>query len=250
MNLYGFSAAYGHEIYGTFGASLVYMDNGELQRTIPDNSDKGYFLAETFNVNQFAVGIAYARQQTDKFSFGMQVKYSYQDLGPTDIIDQTVSGIDTLLNTDSKSGVPAFDFGTMYYFGYKDLRIAMNIRNFAPSVDYAFESFQLPLVIKIGVAMNMLSLWQNNEDHSLQFCMEASNPNDYSERVNIGSEYCYHDLLYLRSGYRFNYDEGGFSAGFGLSPSLTGYKVGFDYSYTDFGNIFGSISRMSLTFGF
>lgn len=249
MRLYGVAAVYNHSLLGSFGASFLYMDNGEFTRTTPDASEKGYHMGDSFTANQLAAGIGYGRQITDKFSIGGQVKYAHQDLGPANIIEQTVESIDTLTNTENKEGVFALDFGTLYYTGFKDLRVAMSFRNFGPSVKYGYESFQIPLLLRIGVAMNVLSLFSDMEGQSLEMAVEASRPNDYSERINVGWEYSLQSLFYVRAGYRFNYDEGGLSAGFGLSPIVINLNFRFDYAYTDYGDILGAVHRVSFGFG-
>jgi len=248
MNQYSISTCYGHSLLGTFGASFVLMDNGEIVRTVPDASTRGFHTEEPFNVNQFAVGIGYGRQITNKFSIGGQVKYAYQDLGPADIYYQTVSVRDTLYDVANHQGTVALDFGTLYYIGLKDLRVAMSFRNFSSSVEYGYDPFQLPLVLRIGMAMNVLALFPGVENQSLQMAVEAAHPNDYSDRIHVGGEYGYRNLFFVRAGYRFNSDEKGLSAGLGVSYATSTMTVKIDYAYSDYGNLFGAVHRVS--FGF
>jgi hypothetical protein len=244
----------GIPLLGTFGVSFMLMDNGELERTEPVDlsvDPKGYIVGETFNVNQFAVGIAYGHEISDKFSVGGQIKYAYQDLGSADVLIQTVEKADTLQDEKNQEGTIALDFGTIYYTGFKDLRLAMSFRNFASSVKYAYESYELPLTFKVGLAMNVLSLMGPEDGiHSLEVAVDAVRPRDYTERIHLGAEYWFKDLFAIRAGYKFNYDEGGFSAGLGLNPSISGLNFKFDYAYTSFGEIFGSVQRISFGFSF
>lgn len=46
---------------------------------------------------------------------------------------------------------------------------------------------------------------------------------DYTERVNIGFEYGYNKMLFLRGGYKFNHDTEGLSLGLGFSYFHYGY---------------------------
>jgi len=248
MKQYAVVAGYGDPVWGTFVVDLIYMDNGDIPRTIPDNSLLGYHVEESFTVNQYALGLGYGRQLTDKFSVGGQIKYIFQDLGPANIIDQTVSTIDTLYDSDNKQGNMAFDIGTLYYIGFKDLRIGMSFSNFGRSVEYSYESFSLPQVFKIGIAMDILSLIPDWEGQSLQIYANASNPIDYSERINLGGEFSFQNLIFVRLGYRFNREEGNFSAGFGLSPSAFNMNFKIDYAYTDYGSVFGAVHRFSVGF--
>jgi hypothetical protein len=248
MKQYAIVTGYGDQIWGTFVGSFVFMDNGEIPRTIPDVSALGYHVEETFTVNQFVAGIGYGRQLTDKFSVGGHIKYIYQDLGPANIINQTVNSLDTLINTQNRESVFALDFGTIYYIGFKDLRIAMSFRNFGTSVQYSYESFNLPQLFQFGIAMDVFSLQQVLENQSLQIYLNASNPNNYSERINFGGEYSYNNLISVRMGYRFNYDEGNLSFGFGLSPSAFDMNFKLDYAYADYGEVFGAVHRFSIYF--
>lgn len=247
------AATYGNPMLGTFGVSFMLMDNGELERTIPVDisiNPEGYIVDGTFTVNQYVAGIAYGRRMTDKFSIGGQIKYAYQDLGSTDIFMKTAVKEDTLRNKKNQKGIFAFDFGTIYYTGFRDLRLAMSFRNFARSVKYAYESYELPLTFKIGIAMNVLTLLgSEKESHSLQVSLDAVHPRDYTERIHIGAEYLFRNLLAIRAGYKFNYDEEDISVGFGLYPGFAGLSLKIDYAYTVFG-VFGSIQRFSFGFSF
>ncbi len=248
---YSLALAYGWSGVGTFGASLLLMDNGDMPRTIPDASREGYHQEGTFSVSQYAVGFGYARQITERFAIGGHVKYVYQDLGPTDITRQVGSQqYDTLRNVRNDRGVIALDFGTIYYPGFGDLRIAMTFRNFSTKIRYAYDDFQLPVVLRVGAAMNVLGMVGGAEDHAFQLSVEVAHPNDYSDRVYLGGEYSFQNLVHLRGGYRVNFDEGELSAGIGISPSAMGGNLRLDYAYTHYGETLGAVHRLSVGFTF
>jgi hypothetical protein len=251
---YALAAAYGSDALGTFGASFMIMDNGSINRTIPDpTKERGFYLDGSFNVSQWAGGVAYARQITNKFSVGAQIKYVYQDLGEADIVEWTnkEAEYDTLSQVKNQKGTLAFDFGTLYYLGFKDLRFGMSFRNFARPVKYSFESFNLPITFRVGVAMNVLSLIPDLLDHNLQVCVEAVHPYDEPERIDVGCEYVFKNLLAIRTGYRGVSDMGSLSFGFGLTPkAFAGVNVKIDYSYVNAEEVFGSINRFSFGFTF
>lgn len=267
---YAFAAAYGAGNLGTFGVSFMIMDNGELERTIPIDPGvpaqvaeypQGYYLDGTYTVQQWVAGLAYARQITDKFSIGGQIKYVYEDLGRSDIAvpyDSLGEFKDYKMVKDAENneGTIALDFGTIYYFGFKDLRIGMSFRNFAQPVTYAFESFNLPVTFKIAVSMDVLSLFPETENHQLQISVVSVNPYDGGERIHIGSEYIFRNLLALRAGYRWvNFknptNTGAFSAGFGLAPgAFSGTNLMLDYAYSNADEAFSAIHRFSFGFAF
>ena len=248
---YSIAVGYGFTNIGSFGASVILMDNGEIPRTIPDASRQGFHQEGTFGVTQFALGVGYARQISERFAIGGHVKYVYQDLGPTDITRLVgTQQYDTLRNVENDCGVVAIDFGTIYYTGFKDLRIAMSFRNFSTKVRYAYDDFQLPVVLRVGMAMNVLAALADVEGHSLQMGVEVVHPNDYSDRVFLGGEYSFQDFFHLRGGYQLNVDEGAFSAGFGLAQKALDMNFKLDYSYTHYGEAFGAVHRLSAGFSF
>jgi hypothetical protein len=262
INQYALAAAFGTQTLGTFGLSFVMFDNGEIERTIPTKDielyPEGYFIDGSYAVNQWVAGLAYGRQVTDRFSVGGQVKYCYEDLGTADIKEPTYddstglfSGYETVEDAENIQGVMALDFGTIYYFGFKDLRIGMSLRNFGESITYSFESFNLPMNYRISMAMNVLSLFEGLEHHELQIMLATASPYDGAERLHLGCEYMFADLIAFRAGYRSNTDIGAFSAGFGLSPIAFG-SLGFqfDYAYSETDQAIGPIHRFSLGFSF
>ncbi|MBN2411912.1 PorV/PorQ family protein [candidate division KSB1 bacterium] len=261
MNQYALSAAYGTSNLGTFGMTFLFMDNGSIERTIPsDNLElhpEGYYLDGTFNVNQWAAGLAYARQITNKFLIGGQLKYVYEDLGDADIAEpewdeeEGAYKYERVEDAQHREGTIAMDFGTIYYFGFKDFRIGMSFRNFSKTVTYGFESFNLPVNFKVSMAMNILSLFPKINNQELQLSVVASNPYDGGERVHVGCEYMFNHMIALRAGYRSNSDTGSLSAGFGLMPQVfAGKNILIDYAYSDADEVFGAIHRFSFGFAF
>jgi hypothetical protein len=262
INQVAIAAAFGTPKLGTIGLGLIMFDNGDIERTIPTkdemNYPEGYFIDGSYTVNQWVVGAAYARQITDKFSVGGQLKYCYEDLGATDIKEPTFDdstglfiGYETVEDADNIQGVLAFDFGTIYYFGLKDLRIGMSLRNFSQGVTYSFETFNLPITYRVAIAMNLFSLVPGLDSHNLQVTIATVSPYDGGERLQTGVEYILADLIAFRTGYRTNTDVGAFSAGFGLHPKAFGsLKLHLDYAYSETDQTLGPIHRFSLGFRF
>lgn len=217
--------------YGVFGISFITMDYGKMIGTRVAFTEEGYENIGDLSPSEFAVGIAYARQVTDKFSFGIHGKYVNQDLGKS-ITGYMIADTNTVENSISEF---AFDFGTIFYTGFKDLRIAMSTRNFSREVSYRLESFPLPLTFSFGAAMNILSFF-DMEDHTLTLAIDAIHPRDYPERINSGLEYWFRDIFAIRAGYKFGTDEEGYTLGLGLKQGVGMIKFKIDYSFSDFGH--------------
>lgn len=231
--------------FGVIGVSLAFADYGDLQETIRADNDQGFIDIGTFSPTAYAVGLGYARALSDRFAVGGQVKYASQDLG------SAIASIDTdgsYLRDPLNEGTLAYDFGVHYKTGFESLNFAVAARNFAPEVTYSEESFQLPLTLQIGVAMDVLDLTNMNKNmHSLTMSAEASNSRDYSEQIRVGGEYVFAKTLALRAGYAFPTDQEGVSLGAGIRQSLGGLGFGADYSYTDFG-VFSGVHRVAVRF--
>ncbi|HKJ69104.1 MAG TPA: PorV/PorQ family protein [bacterium] len=249
INHFGAAVAYGAGQLGTFGVSLVSMDYGEFTKTVPysgfDPEDRaiGYIDQGTFTVTEYAFGLSYARQIMSQFYIGGSVKYAYQNLGDVVILDQFL-GEERKVENDISNLV--FDFGTLYYPGFRDLRFGVTIRNFSNQADYYDQRFELPLTFDFGMAMDLMQLWSpGNNGNRITLAVDAIHPRDYSERLHTGLEYSFSNMLFLRGGYKFNYDEEGLTAGIGVRYGLQNVNMRVDYAYSAFG-IFDAVHRFSL----
>lgn len=247
---YAVAAAYTMNNVGTFGVNLVYMDYGEMTRTTPytggdvtsSDFEMGYINLGAFEVGEYAIGLSYSRQISSQFSIGGTVKFVQQDLSWSEVYD-AVS--DARVQADNVQDITAFDFGTLYYTGWKDLRLGMSVRNFSDQGRYVDQRFELPLTMSIGMAMNIMSIWSDDTTHKLNVAFDWQHPRDYDERVHLGFEYVLADMLALRAGYKFNYDEEGLTFGVGIDKKFGGLGVRFDYAYGAFGDFFGQVHRTS-----
>lgn len=223
--------------YGIMGLSFMYVDYGEFLGTrVNPNIESGYDDIGTFKPSALSVGLGYAIQLSDKFSVGGQVKYVYQELGSSLLSDKS--------EVKNKVDVLAFDFGTLYKTGYKSLAFGMSIRNFSQELKFQNEGFQLPLTFKIGISMNAMDLILPDQNmHSLLVAVDAVHNRDYPEQINLGLEYGFDNLIFVRGGYMFNNDEHGITGGIGIQR----FGFAFDYSYTPF-TVFKDVHRLTFRF--
>jgi hypothetical protein len=234
--------------FGVFGISAVYVDYGDFQRTIRSSSaSAGYLDMGTYKPYALAVGLGYAKALSDKFSLGANIRYAKQSLGADQIYTVATDG--SYGKKDYSANTLVYDFGVLYKTGFKSLNLGMDIKNFSQDVKYEKETFSLPMTLNIGISMNVFELLPNiNQDvHSLLITANASHPRDYQEQIGIGGEYWFMKTVALRLGYVFPTDESGISAGLGLKQNISGYDLGFDYSYTSFG-VFSDVHRFTLHF--
>lgn len=208
---------------GIFALSIATLDYGDIEETLvtagPDGDNR---TGNTFSGSDLLIGVSYAREFTDRLAIGVGAKFIQEDL-----FEYSVNQF-------------AFDVGTSYHLGYNGTRLAMSAQNFSGSVKWLGdasdrpEGYDIPLVFRIGVATNLVgsdAFFNAGPAHRVVFSAEAINTNDFSERLHVGVEYAFSDLLMLRGGYRFNYAEGNLSLGAGLHSEVSGIEMRIDYAY-------------------
>lgn len=229
---------------GTFAISSAYLMTGDMEITTVFQPEG---TGENFSISNFSLGLSYARLLTDRLSVGVTTKIvreKYLDYGYT---------------------AWALDMGTLYRTGFHGLNLGMSILHFGPEtkfsgsyIDYSdpksvdvnkpktFETYSLPINFRIGISVNLLDTPHN----TITAAADMIHPNNNLEQYNWGVEYCFNKMFYLRGGYRFNIDEGGFTFGTGLDLKAFGDRGAvIDYSFADMG-VLKSVHRFSLALTF
>lgn len=223
--------------YGTInGTSLI--SSAELSQYPLGYKDNGLVS----NVGAYVFGLSYAKAITKEFSGGLTIKLAGQNLG------QSTFGSDTKDNDATKI---AFDAGVRYQTGFKEFTFGMFIRNFATNIKREEIEEQLPLLFSFGASINVMEIVAEeiSKDNSVLFAVDFLHQNNYSERVNLGIEYHFLEMISIRGGYQTNRDLASWSGGLGFNTSLSDYDIEVNYSYSSF-EIFNSVNRISLNFSF
>jgi len=233
---------------GFSAATLTMEDEKVTSEVDPDG-----LLGITWSASDFAVGMTYTRTISDHFSVGITGKYIQQNL------------------VNSTAQTLALDIGSLYDIGYRGIKIGMSMSNFGgklklggrdltqkgievssgqdgtagQSADLQVDSWSLPLNFRVGLSYELM----RNESSVLLLAADFNHPTDADERLNFGAEYAFNNRVFLRGGYKFNYEEETYAAGGGLNLPLTGYNLIIDYAFTDHG-ILGNVHWFSLDFDF
>jgi hypothetical protein len=237
------AGVYNADVLGNFGFSIIAPDYGDFYGTIVAEGGAGYENTGLFDVSAFCAGVAYAREFTDKFTVGLQVKYVSQLLGENEKGDSAGG----YYMEDNKTSTMSYDFGLLFYPGFESFAFGMSVRNFSPRVTYEQIGFELPLTFALGVGMDVLDLFGEYPDYSFNVGLEGLHPRDWDEQYHIGGELAFKDMLFLRVGYKFNYFAEGLNAGVGIN--VAGVKVDYSYSKFDLEG-FDMINRVSAGFAF
>ncbi|MFN3134514.1 MAG: PorV/PorQ family protein, partial [Candidatus Kryptonium sp.] len=185
------------------GVSITRLDYGEEEVTTIDYPEG---TGERWDASDIAVGISYARNLTDRFSVGGTVKFIQQKLW-----NERATGfaldVGVLFITEFrglKLGASICNFGTEMQLDGKDLFVIYDPdpeatgNNPAISAKLKTDSWPLPLLFRVGVSIDVFK----TETSYLTLAVDALHPNDNTESLNIGFEYGFRNLIFLRAGYK------------------------------------------------
>ncbi len=233
----------------SIGASLIMLDYGE-QPVRTEARPEG--TGEKYSARDYAVAFTFASALTDRFSFGLTAKYINQKIWH-------MSG-----------GAAALDVGIFYSTPVEGLRLGMSISNFGgelkmtgrdlnttvdPDPDnqninripvvYETHGFPLPQLFRAGVSYTH----DLGRLGRILVTSDVLHPSNATESINLGIEYGYAGMFFLRAGYENLYEEdsiNGLTLGGGIDymrPGKTGFRV--DYAFSDWG-ILESAHRFSI----
>lgn len=244
-----FAAAYNWESIGSFGIDVQYLDYGKIEETtVYDQNGTGRYLS----ANDFMIGFGYARELTDRFAFGLKVKYINETIaeasGDAFAVDLGAVFVTTFFNNNFRLAASLSNFGTKLQFKGRDLSVTYSIpdnpSNKQIPADLSTIEWDLPLLLRFGVSNYFI----DNEDVSLLVAYDVLDSRDYEVRHNVGAELGLYKMVYLRGGYKFNYDEVTYTVGMGLDfKNIIDYNLKFDYLFLNYGD-FGSLNEFSLIF--
>ena len=253
---------------GTLGFSYTAITMKEmLVRTVQNPEPDEY--GEKFDAGSLAMGIAYAKNLTDQFSFGFQTKFIQEK-----IWQMQAEGF-------------AMDIGTLFTTD-RGLRIGMSVSNFGgklgmdginSAVDYDVDEtiygnndridahldaakWPLPLMFRFGVSKDFIL----PAKQKFILSVDGIHPNNNVERINAGIEYGFSDILFLRTGKSFllidkqdlteseiktsREQQEGITFGIGINYKIPrGPKLRIDYAVIPVG-VFDSVTGFSIDISF
>jgi len=239
--------------FGTLGFSFNSFSMGMMDvRTVERPEGTG----EQFSAGNLAVGVAYAKNLTNFFSVGFHGKYVRESIWHCDATSIAFD-FGSLYRTDDNRlliGASISNFGDKMQYTGKDLRIYhdQNPDEFGDNeylpANYETSSWDLPLIFRIGVAVNLPEFPLGD----LVAEIDAVHPNDNNEQVNLGLEWGLNRTLYLRTGYQALFQqnaEQGLTFGAGLRYKLIDSYLIINYGYADFGRL-SAVQRIDMEIEF
>ncbi len=227
---------------GVLGLNVTMSNIGDMAVTTVDKQEG---TGEVFSVSDIAVGLSYAIKLTDAFSIGFTPKFVHQKIW--------------------KMSATAFavDLGVKYRTPFEGFTLGMSISNFGTKMQMqgnnalvlydpdpfgsgnngriptqlATEEWELPLNFRVGLAYDQ----PLGEIGRLTLAADAQHPSDNFESVNIGGEFEFNDVLYVRGGYKTLFladSEEGLALGLGVRQHVIGnVRLGLDYAYQEFARL-------------
>lgn len=236
------------------GFSFTQLDYGEDDVTTvlaPDGTGEKWSAAD------FALGLSYSRNLSDRFSIGGTAKYIQ-----TKIFHETASAF-------------AVDIGLLFYTPFRDMRLGMSISNFGTDLRMdgrdllqridldpdglgnnesvvarlKTDAWPLPLFFRVGLAGEVLK----SQALRVTLLADALRPSDNTETIQAGCETALYERVFLRAGYKsmFREDaEEGPAFGCGVLLPIGGSASWrADYAYADYG-ILQSIQTIAVGIDF
>lgn len=183
---------------------------------------------------------------------------SVRNIVPTSSANAFALDVGTIFRTDLVGGLTIgaslSNFGTTMKMSGRDARQFGILDATKPGTnsqipqDIEMDAWDLPLLFQIGVSTTPLK----TDNYRITIAADALHPNDNYESVNVGGEFAFQDVLFLRGGFNslgLPDREGGLSLGFGLSSASFlsgGTTVKFDYAFRDMGRL-SNINVFSLS---
>ena len=238
---------------GAMGISISALNMSDQEITTVENPEgTGLF----YDVIDMSFGFSYSRMLSDRLSYGLTTKYirlsAYHETAHSFAVD-----LGSILDTGYKGlkiGMAMTNFGGNVRYEGRDLIVKADSNedldgNYLSDANLRTESWRLPLMIRIGVAfdlMNRDSSFIQNDNSRIRVALDAEHPNDASEHLHVGMEYGFMETIFFRAGHRFNYSETETTFGIGLNLEMGNQsRVSIDYAVMPIGP-FGNTSYLSL----
>ena len=244
-------------INGTVGASITYLNIGEIITTdefgnlTPERDYKAY---------EFALALAYATKLREDLGVGVTARFIYSRLSPNETKVGGELGTGTAFTT-------SFDLAAMYRpksgpkFIKDRLSIGLNLSNLGPKISYvdAAQADPIPTQLRLGFAYTIFK----NEGNELTLAADfskllvhryldedsVSRSDPFYEAIftswsgsvansiqtSIGAEYWYGSprLIALRAGFFYEDPTNGNRKYITLGAGIRYSLYGFDFSYID-----------------
>jgi hypothetical protein len=235
------------------GVNITSVSMDEMEVTRYGNENTG----ETFSAINYAIGLAYATNLTDRFAFGLNAKYIQERIADSRATGAAVD-VGTLFTTPFgfRLGTSISNYGPKMNMTGSDLLVAVDVNetiegnNESVTGLLSTENFDLPMILRVGIS----SEFSLGQMMTIQWSVDAISPNDNANYINAGLE-CrlYRDIVTLRGGMNSLFlpdAEKELALGGGLNlPQLGSTALTMNYSFETM-RFLGEIHQFGLSLRF
>ncbi len=227
---------------GAVGVSVTSVRYGNIEYTSDATPDGEFGSGRTFSPNDVSIQLSYAKSLTDAFSLGGSGKYLRESI------------------SQSSASAYAFELGMLFKTPFRGVTLAASMTNFGSKTHVTgndllqpvttenpardddgstmlnTQRWNMPLAFNIGVSYLPVS----SEQNELLLAVDASHPTDQAESLNLGAQYGWNKILFLRAGYKNLFlpeSDEGLTLGAGVQQKLYDVTFTFDYAYQTFRNL-------------
>ncbi|MCL2063942.1 MAG: PorV/PorQ family protein [Candidatus Cloacimonetes bacterium] len=185
----------------SFGFGVVYMDHGTFDR----REENGTLIGNYYPMDMRVTG-NYAFRLTPNINIGANANILYEKI-----------------DTSSSLAFTA-DLGYVFYTPIANTTFDFSVKNIGGSTKMDEENIDIPIIVDGGISTGFIP----NEIVGFYPSLKVSYMRDHDNLLPaLGLQMKLYDMLFIRAGYKFNYNEENLSAGFGLHYR----NVKFDYSF-------------------
>ena len=171
---------------GVLGVGFVSVDYGDFMKAGWQEVSGSYVFKpniETFTASDNALQVSYGRFLSDKFSIGGSAKMISES-----IEDESLSGI-------------AFDVGTQFNTGYKNLQLGAVISNFGPSVEPVETEDESGLAPPMTFSFGAVGQAFGDDSMGLMAGINVVKLSDMAQRIAVNGEMTVAGMIKIRGSY-------------------------------------------------
>ncbi len=171
---------------GVLGVGFVSVDYGDFMKAGWQEVSGSYVFKpniETFTASDNALQVSYGRFLSDKFSIGGSAKMVSENID-----DASLSGL-------------AFDVGTQFNTGYKNLQLGAVISNFGPTIDPVEENTESSLAPPMTFSFGAVGQAFGDDSMGLVAGINVIKLSDMAQRIAVNGEMTVAGMIKIRGSY-------------------------------------------------
>jgi opacity protein-like surface antigen len=221
---------------GSFALSYKSLDFGDIPVTTFDSPDG---TGQNYSPSFFVLGLSYSKALTDRVSAGVNFKLINESIMNTTASGIAVDfGVQYRFRQNFSLGAVVKNIGTNMSYSGEDLKVKTPVPNSSLTsgsgvYEADTESFQIPSYFELSLAYEL----SFDDYNGVLLGTTFRNNNTLEDAMQVGMEYRFQDLFFLRGGYNYQLENTSesiysYTLGAGINYEMVdGITVEFDYAF-------------------